>query len=99
MSIQRYTVVALIATGVWGCTDSAPPAVDATPFRDAIASYLETNQMALKIKEVKEGPTIDGDRAVLTTSLEHQELTGPAVTWKFEFERQEGQWIAVRHIR
>ena len=32
----------------------------------------------------------------MSTSLVHQELPGPSVTWEFFFERQEdGEWMVI----
>ena len=72
--------------------------VDSEPFESAIAEYLEKNNMALKVKEIKEGPTVTGGTATLTASLTHAELGGAAVTWTFRFEKSpEGAWIVVSH--
>ena len=72
--------------------------VDPTPFKSAIATYLDRGNMALAVKEVKEGPTVDGDTATLTASLTHAELGGPSVTWEFRFEKNaDGSWKVVSH--
>src|SRR5687767_14545115 len=73
-------------------------AVDDTPFRAAVASYLQSNNMAMKIKEVKEGPVIDGNTATLTASMTHEQLSGPSVTWKLQFAKQSDRsWQVTRH--
>jgi len=90
-------MIGLVVVCVPGCGEK-PPSVDATPFRQAIDEYLRNNNMALAIKTIKAGPTIDGDTAHLTASLVHEELGGPSVTWSFHFERQQdGEWTGVRH--
>jgi hypothetical protein len=54
--------------------------------------------MAMKIKEIKQAPAVDGDKAQLQASLTHEQLGGPAVTWDFEFEKQaDGTWRVLRH--
>jgi hypothetical protein len=53
--------------------------------------------MALKIKAIKEGPTVGGDTASLTASMTHVQLGGPSVTWTFEFEQSNGEWQVARH--
>ena len=81
-----------------GCGGADQPAVDTGPFEEAVGRYLEENNMALAIKEVKAGPVVEGARATMTASLTHAELGGPSVTWHFEFEKSEGgPWKAVGH--
>ncbi len=101
--IQRFTIVLTCFFTVSivllsGCGESAGPTVDSTPFEEAVATYLDEHNMALAIKDVKDGPIVDGASATMTTSLTHAELGGAAVTWQFEFEKGEnGTWKAVRH--
>jgi len=87
----------LAASLLTGCAPSAPTPDD-TPFRAAIGDYLRSHNMAMTIKEIKEGPQIDGDTARLSASMTHEQLGGPSVTWEFEFARQpDGSWQAIRH--
>jgi hypothetical protein len=80
-----------------GC-GSPEPQIDDAPFREAIAEYLDGHNMAMKIKQIKQGPTLNGQGAELEASLVHQELSGPAVTWTFYFVKQsDGQWSVQRH--
>jgi hypothetical protein len=80
-----------------GCSD-AGPAVDPAPFEAAVATYLKENDMAMRLKEVREGPTISGDHATMKASLTHKELGGPSVVWTIEFEKAgENSWRAVSH--
>jgi hypothetical protein len=54
--------------------------------------------MAMALKEVKEGPTVQDKTATLTASLTHAQLGGPAVTWQIRFEQNpDGSWKAVGH--
>lgn len=81
-----------------GCGKSESPAADAEPFKAAIAQYLEEKSMAMALKTIKAGPTIEGKTAALTASLQHATIPGPAVTWKFRFEQNaDGTWKAVGH--
>lgn len=81
-----------------GCGKSESPAADAEPFKAAIAQYLEEKSMAMALKTIKAGPTIEGKTATLTASLQHATIPGPAVTWKFRFEQNaDGTWKAVGH--
>lgn len=81
-----------------GCGKSESPAADADPFKAAIAQYLEEKSMAMALKTIKAGPTIEGKTATLTASLQHATIPGPAVTWKFRFEQNaDGTWKAVGH--
>ena len=83
---------------VGGCGGSVGAVVESGPFEKAVARYLEEHNMALAIKEVKEGPVVDGSSATMTVSLTHAELGGAAVTWEFEFEKSgNGAWKAVGH--
>lgn len=96
---SAFTVlVAALIVFSTGCGGPTEPAIDAGPFKEAVARYLDENNMALAIKEVKTGPLVEGNKATMTASLTHAELGGPSVTWQFEFERSaDGQWKAVRH--
>ena len=54
--------------------------------------------MAMALKQIKNGPTIEGNSATLTASLQHATIPGPAVTWTFRFEQNaDGTWNAVSH--
>ena len=81
-----------------GCGKTHGTRADPEPFKKAIAEYLERNNMAMALKEIKEGPTIEGPTATLTASLTHATLGGPAVTWQIRFEQSaDGAWKAVSH--
>ena len=97
--IQTIEMLAclFVTAALVGCADKAPP-VDDTPFREAIVEYLQNNNMALAIKEIKAGPTIDGGNARLSSSLTHEQLGGPRVTWEFQFAKQlDGTWLVTGH--
>jgi hypothetical protein len=80
-----------------GC-GSSQPAHDPAPFQVAIEQYLKQNGMALRIKEIEEGPVVSGTQATMQVSLTHAELGGPSVVWQFEFEQDAGgKWRVVRH--
>lgn len=88
----RYSCAIAAIVFLASCS-SATTSVEDTPFREAIARYLQSNNMAMKIKELKEGPIVEGDLAHLTASMVHQQLEGPSVTWKFQFAKQsDGTW-------
>jgi len=81
-----------------GCGKSGASAADPEPFKKAIAQYLESRNMAMALKEIKEGPTVEDRSATLTASLTHATLGGPAVTWRFRFEKNpDGSWKAIEH--
>ena len=83
---------------VAGCGKSGPAPVDPKPFEAAIAQYLERGNMAMALKEIKEGPTVNDNTATLTASLVHAEMGGPAVVWRFTFEKDaKGTWRATAH--
>jgi hypothetical protein len=71
--------------------------VDDAPFRQAIEDYLQSNNMALAVKEVREGPVVNAQSAELQASLTHETLGGPSVTWTFYFEQQGSVWRVIRH--
>ena len=77
-------VVLMLALGC-GKTEKANASPE--PFKKAIAEYLERNNMAMALKEIKEGPTVKDNSATLTASLTHAALPGPAVTWQIQFEK------------
>jgi hypothetical protein len=93
-----FACVTIATSAVVGC-NSADPKVEDSAFREAIRQYLQANNMAMTIKEVKEGPTIEGDVATLSASMTHEKLGGPSVTWNFQFSRQpDGSWeVTDRH--
>jgi len=81
-----------------GCGGKPTATVAPEPFKKAIAEYLERNNMAMALKEIKEGPAVEDKTATLTASLTHATLSGPAVTWQFRFEKAaDGSWKAVSH--
>ncbi len=81
-----------------GCGRSAAPVVDSQPFEAAVARYLDQNNMGVALKDIKAGPTIEGNTTTLTASLHHATMGGPAVTWTFRFEQDaDGTWKAVSH--
>jgi hypothetical protein len=85
-----------VALAIAGC-GRAPVPQNPAPFQAAVERYLQQNSMALRIKEVEQGPVITGDRATMTVSLTHAELGGPSVVWVFDFtQRSGGDWDAVR---
>jgi len=94
-----------VLIGLFGCClllfigcGPAPATVDDTPFREAIGQYVQANNMAMKIKEIKQAPTISDNKARLQASMTHEQLGGPAVTWDFEFNKEtSGKWRVVRH--
>lgn len=89
-------LMALIALAA-GCAEAAP-SVDPEPFRKAVTQYLEQNNMALRLKEIRVGPTVSGDQATMKVSLTHAQLGGPSVVWTFEFQRSgDGSWQVVSH--
>jgi hypothetical protein len=89
----------LITLGlVAGCGKSSVPAVDPQPFAAAIAQYLEQGSMAMALKKIKEGPTVKDNTATLTASLTHAQMGGPAVEWRFTFEKDaKGTWKVTSH--
>ncbi len=95
---SAFALVCLICIpALYGC-GSPTPTVDDAPFRAAIAEYLKFNNMALKVKDIKEGPVIDGEQASLSASLTHEQLGGPSVTWTFQFAKQPtGDWRVTKH--
>jgi hypothetical protein len=64
-----------------GCGKSAAPVVDSQPFEAAVARYLDQNNMGVALKDIKAGPTVEGQTATLTASLHHATMGGPVVTW------------------
>ena len=95
--LAAVIVTVVIVVGLPGCGGPSS-SVDTTPFLQAIDDYLESNNMGMAIKEIKEGPILDGDAAQLTASLSRKDVGGPAVTWTFHFNRQtDGKWSVIKH--
>jgi hypothetical protein len=83
-----------------GCGKAKPEgnATDLAPFKKAIAEYLERNNMAMMLKEMKEGPDVRETKATLKASLVHATMGGPAVTWQFDLEKDpQGVWRVLSH--
>ena len=96
--LRAFVLLALFVCLAQGCGKSDSPTADPEPFKAAVARYLEQNNMAMALKQIKVGPTIEGKTATLTASLQHATITGPAVTWTFRFEQDaDGSWNAVSH--
>ena len=95
--LTAFVFIGFVTVAVLGCGQEAAT-VDAAPFRAAIEDYLRDSNMALAIKAIKQGPTVEGDTAQLSASLTHQELGGASVTWTFYFQKQpDGKWAVDRH--
>ena len=97
----KYSVAVIVTVvtvvGLPGCGGQSS-SVDTTPFLQAIDDYLDSNNMGMAIKEIKDGPVLDGDAARLTASLSRKDVGGPAVTWTFYFDRnQDAKWSVVKH--
>lgn len=96
--LRQTSLLAALACLAAGCGKSAAPIVDSQPFEVAIARYLDQNNMGVALKDIKAGPTVEGQTATLTASLHHATMGGPAVTWTFRFEQHaDGTWKAVSH--
>jgi hypothetical protein len=97
---ETFLWIALVATVTAiqsGCGQPAETP-EAAPFEAAIAKYLDRGNMAMAVKEIKEGPTVTGDTATLKASLTRSEVGGPSVTWTFNFKKApDGTWEAVDH--
>ncbi|NLS91306.1 MAG: hypothetical protein GXX96_03860 [Planctomycetaceae bacterium] len=96
--IRSAGLILTLAILIAGCGKSPEPAVDTVPFEQAVEQYLAAHNMALAIKDIKEGPTVEGTKATMIVSLTHSELGGASVTWDFQFEKDpDGTWKAVSH--
>ena len=72
-----FTVVTIASLP--GCGDQ-PSQVDTATFLQAIDDYLDSSNMGMAIRQIKEGPVLDGDTTYLTASLSRKNVGGPAVT-------------------
>ncbi|MHB8865067.1 MAG: hypothetical protein ACYC6N_22020 [Pirellulaceae bacterium] len=96
-SLILFTLLAAMTMAFAGCRRSEP-AADPEPFRVAVEQYLQQHDMALRLKEIRKGPTVTGAAATMSVSLTHAELGGPSVVWEFQFERDaRGEWRATSH--
>jgi hypothetical protein len=97
LHLKPFRCAILVTLISIGCNASKPTA-DEQPFREAIGQYVIANNMAMKMKEIKEGPVIDGNSARMTASMVHEQLAWPSVTWEFQFAKQaNGAWQVTRH--
>ena len=100
VSARVWLVGALSFCCLAGCGGSGEPSAteDPAPFLQAVEKYLDQNNMAMSVKQVKVGPTVNADTATLTASLTRSDVGGPSTTWTFTFERNsEGVWSATGH--
>ncbi len=98
LAITAILLSVLFLAYLVGCGGTKSSPADPEPFKKAVAEYLERNNMAMALKEIKEGPTVQDKTATLTASLTHAALGGPAVTWQIRFEKNpDGSWKAVSH--
>jgi len=91
--------VAIVVIWVCGCGggDKKPTAAEAAPFQSAIATYLDSKSMDLKVFDFRKLDVTD-DLAEGEVSLEHAGgMVGPKVRWTFWFEKRNGTWVATRH--
>ena len=100
-SLTRYFLPGALAVSMLitlvGC-GKAESAVDPAPFQAAVEQYLDQHGMALRLKTIRNGPTVTGNRATMSASMTHVELGGPSVVWEFEFEKTAGgDWTVRRH--
>ena len=97
VSVKAYFFGGLAFCCLAGCGGSGEPSAteDPAPFLQAVEKYLDRNNMAMSVKKVKAGPTVNGDTATLTASLTRSEVGGPSTTWTFTFEKNsKGIWNA-----
>ncbi len=94
--LRTCMLIGLLVCLSQGCGRSASSTADPEPFKAAIAQYLEKNNMAMALKAIKAGPTVEGKSATLTASFQHATMPGAAVTWTLHFEQNaDGTWNAV----
>ena len=66
-----FVLIVVLVFLFQGCCKSESPTVDPQPFKAAVAQYLERNNMAMTLKQIKAGPIIEGRTATLAASLQH----------------------------
>jgi hypothetical protein len=96
--LRTFVLLAPLVALPLSCGKSESSTVDPEPFKAAVAQYLDRHNMAMALKQIKAGPTVEGQTATLTASLQHATIPGPAVTWTFRFEQNaDRSWNAVSH--
>ncbi len=95
--VVPIVILAVIFCGIPGCGEPVATA-DPAPFEAAVTKYLAQNDMQLRLKAIRQGPTVTGDEATMSASMTHRELGGPSVVWTFRFSRAEGiGWTVAGH--
>jgi hypothetical protein len=69
--LRALILLAALACLLAGCGKSEAPGVDPQPFEAAVAWYLDQNNMGVPLKDIKAGPTVEGQTATLIASLHH----------------------------
>jgi hypothetical protein len=96
--MQKLLIACVSLAAVAGCAKKAASTVDPEPFKKAVATYCERNNMAMAVKEIKSGPELSGTTATMTASMSPAQLPGPSVTWTITFEKDAaGAWRATKH--
>jgi hypothetical protein len=90
-------VVAMAALAPWGCGGKAVTQ-DTTAFETAIANYLRSKHMDMKVTEFR-SLDVEGDAATAVCKMELKEdiYGGVGVRWEFTFARQGGAWKVTEH--
>ena len=71
--------------------------VDTSPFKQSITSFLKKSHMDLKVTSFRD-IKINDDKAEATCGLKYISGTGPAVRWKFIFEKNDDDnWTVTKY--
>ncbi len=62
--VAPIVILAVLMCCLTGCSEPAST-VDPAPFEAAVADYLTKNDMALRLKAIRQGPTVDGGQATM----------------------------------
>jgi hypothetical protein len=82
--LSLITLSLLILTG---CGEKKPD-IDTAPYKTAITAFLKKSHMDLKVTSFQDIKT-DPQKAEAVCGLKYINGTGPAVRWKFYFEKDD----------
>jgi len=80
-----------------GCRKAPLSMSTIRPFQSAVEHYLAQHDMGLRVAAFRKLDA-HGNHASAQVSLQDAEgAVGVKVRWTFEFEKRNGQWVAVGH--
>ena len=75
--LRAFALLALLICLSQGCGKSDSPTAAPEPFKAAVAQYLDQNNMAMALKQIKAGPPIEGTPPRSRLRFSMRQFRGP----------------------